>query len=170
MNSGPNPAAEGGVCSSCGNGLHRRIGRRICLSSAADACGDGSSGQLDLNCRFFLTSSNEQVSPISVEERFSSRPIESCRETSPGRACRDWRGVMVPLADGSGILARSTRSVLGCSPQARGTSLREQTPGTCGDQWKERFFHRLHTTDRRSFAELPTKRGRCRRGLHRTTP
>ena len=58
---------------------------------------------------------------------------------------------MVPLADGSGVLARSTRSVLGCSPQARGTSLREQTPGTCGDQWKERFFHRLHTTDRRSF-------------------
>ena len=64
-----------------------------------------------------------------------SRPIESCRGYSPGRACRDWRGVMVPLADGSGVLARCTRSVLGCSPQARGTSLREQTPGTCGDQW-----------------------------------
>ena len=58
-----------------------------------------------------------------------SRPIESCRESSPGRACRDRAGRDGSTGGRIGILARSTRSVLGAHHKRRGRDLANKLRG-----------------------------------------
>ncbi len=70
----------------------------------------------------------DRVTVEVINEVFAKlfpRPIESCRDSSPGRACRDRAGRDGSTGGRIGVLARSTRSVLGRSPQAPGTRSRE---------------------------------------------